>query len=224
MEANQEGCQRVAGGRSPLPRNDHRKTASQGRAPRRGARSGSHELHSRPLTDAYKQGWHARRACLPAIALRTVRGASQSPAYVPGFTHTNNTRLLIAVVDDDKGMRTAFGRLLRSAGLDVETFPSGAEFLESLHSHHPDCVILDIAMPGLDGLAVQARLTQASIRLPIVVVTAQDSAATRERALAGGASAYLPKPVDGQTLLDAIASAVAQRAGTIPPPEKAPPQ
>ena len=141
-----------------------------------------------------------------------------------GFTHTNKTRLLIAVVDDHEGMRMALGRLLRAAGLDVETFPSGAEFLESLHSHHPDCVILDMNMPQLDGLAVQARLTQAGIQLPIVVVSAEYSPATRERALAGGASAYLAKPVDQQTLLDAIASAVAQRAGTIPPPEKAPPQ
>lgn len=81
-----------------------------------------------------------------------------------------------------------------------------------------------IVMPQLDGLAVQARLTQAGIRLPIVVVTAQDSAATRERALAGGASAYHPKPVDGETLLGAIASAIARRTGTIPPPEKTQPK
>ncbi|MCX6928880.1 MAG: response regulator [Verrucomicrobia bacterium] len=136
----------------------------------------------------------------------------------------NKARPLIAVVDDDKGVRLGFRRFLRSANFDVETFASGADFLESLHNHRPDCVILDIVMPQLDGLAVQARLSQAGIRLPIVVVTGEDCATTRERALAGGASAYLLKTADGKSLLDAIASAIAHRAGTLPPPEKTPPQ
>jgi len=118
-------------------------------------------------------------------------------------------RLLIAVVDDEEAVRTALRRLLRSASLDVETFSSGAEFLESVKEHQPDCVVLDLHMPRVDGFAVQDRLAAAGIRLPVVVITGHDSDETRERVRAGGVSAYLRKPVDGQVLLDAITTAVA---------------
>jgi FixJ family two-component response regulator len=117
-------------------------------------------------------------------------------------------RTVVAVVDDDERMRIALRRLLRMGGLEVELFASGAEFLASLADHQPHCVVLDLNMPQLDGLAVQARLTESGIRLPIVVVTGQDSAEWRERALAGGASAYLQKPADGEALLEAIRSAI----------------
>jgi two-component system, LuxR family, response regulator FixJ len=136
----------------------------------------------------------------------------------------SQSRPLIAVVDDDAIMRTAVGQLLRSADFAVETFPSGADFLESLQSHHPDCVILDIAMPQLDGLAVQARLTQEGIRLPIVVLTGQESSTTRACALAGGASAYLQKSVSRQTLLQAITTAITSPPGTRPTLENSRPQ
>ena len=130
---------------------------------------------------------------------------------------------LIAIVDDDASMRTALRRFLRAASLDVEAFPSGAEFLESLKTHLPDCVVLDLHMPQLDGFAVLARLAEAGILLPVVVVTGQDSAANRARALAGGATAFLQKTADGQTLLDAITAAIAHPPGAIPPPEKTQP-
>ena len=125
-------------------------------------------------------------------------------------------RPLIAVVDDEESVRIALRRLLRSANLDVETFPSGAEFLDSLKSHQPDCVILDLHMPRVNGFAVQARLAEAGLRLPVVVITGHDSAETHDRALAGGVSAYLRKPVDEQTLLDAITHAIANPEQTIP--------
>jgi len=129
-------------------------------------------------------------------------------------------RPLIAVVDDDDSMRIALRRFLRSANLDAETFPSGAEFLESLQTHQPDCVVLDLHMLGIDGFAVQARLVEMGIGLPVIVITGRDSAETRERALANGASAYLPKPVDGQTLLDAISTAIAHRSEPSTPAAK----
>ena len=120
----------------------------------------------------------------------------------------NNRRVLIAVVDDDEAVRKALRRLLRSAGFDVETFACGAEFLESVIEHQPDCVVLDLHMPQVSGFAVQTRLAESGIRLPTVVITGYDTEATRERALAGGAAAYLRKPVDDQALLDAITKAV----------------
>ena len=122
-------------------------------------------------------------------------------------------RLLIAVVDDEEAVRTALCRLLRSASLDVATFSSGAEFLESVKERPPDCVVLDLHMPQVSGFAVQTRLAESGIRLPTVVITGYDSEVTRERALAGGAAAYLRKPVDGQALLDAIAAAVSPNGG-----------
>ncbi|HSP94149.1 MAG TPA: response regulator, partial [Thermoanaerobaculia bacterium] len=76
------------------------------------------------------------------------------------------SRLLVAIVDDEESVRRAIGRLMRSAGIDVETFPSGAEFLQSLETHSPDCVVLDLHMPGLNGFEVQARLKEAKSRLP----------------------------------------------------------
>lgn len=120
----------------------------------------------------------------------------------------NEARFLIAVVDDEESVRIALRRLLRSASLNVETFSSGLEFLDSLKAHQPDCVILDLHMPQVNGFAVQARLAEKSIRVPTVVITGHDSEETRARALAGGAAAYLRKPVDDQTLLDAINMAV----------------
>ena len=120
----------------------------------------------------------------------------------------NNIRLLVAVVDDEVAVRIALRRLLRSANFSVEMFSSGAEFLESLKEHQPDCVVLDLHMPQVGGFDVQARLAEAGIRLPTVVITGHDTDEARERALAGGAAAYLRKPVDDQALLDAITLAV----------------
>jgi FixJ family two-component response regulator len=118
------------------------------------------------------------------------------------------TRLLIAVVDDEEAVRIAIRRLLRSASMNAETHSSGAEFLESLKEHQPDCVVLDLHMPQVDGFAVQARLAATGSRVPVVVITGRDSPGSRERALAGGAAAYLRKPVDDQALLEAINHAV----------------
>jgi FixJ family two-component response regulator len=120
----------------------------------------------------------------------------------------NKTRLLIAVVDDEEAVRIALRRLLRSASMNAETFSSGAEFLESIKEHQPDCVVLDLHMPQVNGFAVQARLAAAGSRVPVVIITGHDSAESRERALAGGAAAYLRKPVDDQALLEAINEAV----------------
>jgi FixJ family two-component response regulator len=125
-----------------------------------------------------------------------------------------NVRDLIAVVDDEEPVRIALRRLLRSAGFDVEMFASGAQFLQSLKGHRPDCVVLDLHMAQVNGFAVQERLAAAAERPPVVVITGHDSESTRERALAGGASAYLRKPVDDGALLDAIATAIARSPGS----------
>lgn len=118
-------------------------------------------------------------------------------------------RLLVAIVDDEESVRTALRRLVRSAGLDVETFATGRQFLESLKSGRPDCVILDLHMPQINGFAVLSRLKELHNDVPVVAITGHDTPETRERALAGGAKAYLRKPVDDKALLSAIESASA---------------
>jgi FixJ family two-component response regulator len=118
-----------------------------------------------------------------------------------------NQRLKIAVVDDEVGVRKALSRLFRSANMDVEAFATGLEFLDSLSTHQPDCLVLDLHMPGLTGRDVLRRLARKSPRLPTVVITGKDEANTREAVLADGADAYLLKPLDDTVLLDAVTAA-----------------
>ena len=115
---------------------------------------------------------------------------------------------LIAIVDDDLGVRRALHRLIGSAGFEVETFPSGSEFLHSLESHEPDCIILDLHMPEVSGFEVQTEIAQGHASLPVVVLTGHDTPEARTQAISGGAFAYLCKPVDDETLLAAINGAL----------------
>ena len=125
----------------------------------------------------------------------------------------SKVRPLIAIVDDEASVRMALHRLIRSAGLEAETFPSGAEFLESMQTQQPDCVVLDVHMPEINGFEVQAQLAKSGARVPVVIITGHDTPETRVRVMEGGAAAYLLKPVDDRMLLDAITVAIADAAG-----------
>ena len=120
----------------------------------------------------------------------------------------NRIKPLIAIVEDEEPIRKALRRLLRSAGMDVKSFPSGVEFLESLTNQWPDCVVLDLQMPVMDGFEVQERLAELRVSVPVVIITGHDSDERRRLALAGFPVAYLRKPVKDQLLLDAIALAL----------------
>jgi FixJ family two-component response regulator len=111
---------------------------------------------------------------------------------------------LIAVVDDEEPVRKALTRLLRSFGSEVESFPSGAEFLESLSTEQPDCLVLDLHMPLVNGFDVQTRLIESGVDVPVVIITGHDSVETRTRAMKRKPVAYLRKPVNDQVRLDAI--------------------
>ena len=119
-----------------------------------------------------------------------------------------NSKPLIAVVDDEASVRAALQRLIRAAGLDVKTFSSGAEVLDFVQTRQPDCIVLDLHMPDMNGFEVQARFARAGNRVPVIVITGHDTPETGARALAGGAVAYLLKPVDDRILLDAISAAM----------------
>jgi len=112
-------------------------------------------------------------------------------------------------VDDEPAVCRAFARLLRAARFDVETFDSGDAFLASLATRRPGCVVLDLHLPGKSGFDVQSTLSSDPIgRVPVIIITAHDSPEAQQRALAGGAAAYLRKPVDAQPLIDAIRAAM----------------
>ena len=117
----------------------------------------------------------------------------------------------VAVVDDEEPVRRALERLFRSAGLETETFSSGRAMLEDLARREPDCVVLDLHMPGMSGFELQDLLARRERRIPVVVLTGHDTPESFARATAGGASAYLRKPVDGDALLAAVLASCAPR-------------
>lgn len=127
----------------------------------------------------------------------------------------DRSRLRVAVIDDDESVRKALRRLLRAANLDADTFASGREFIDSLAAQRPDCIVLDLHMPGMNGLDVQQQLAHRGLQLPIVVITGHDEPLARSQCLSAGAAAYLRKPLDDEALLDAIHRAAgAARAST----------
>lgn len=111
----------------------------------------------------------------------------------------------LALVDDDDSARKALARLLRAHGWETRCYASGAEFLASLGDALPCCVILDICMPVLDGLEVQAALNRTPLDLPVLFLTAHDDPEIEAKARAGGAAGFFSKPADETALLDAIA-------------------
>jgi FixJ family two-component response regulator len=135
--------------------------------------------------------------------LQPLRRVTERPERQRGGD-LNSDRPFIAVLDDEESVRQAIDRLLRAGGFAVECFASGEEFLASLLGRQPACLVLDLHMPGMDGFAVQDALAKLSRKLPVVVITGHDSPETRQRALDGGAAAYLCKPVGGRVLLDAV--------------------
>jgi FixJ family two-component response regulator len=121
----------------------------------------------------------------------------------------------VAIVDDEEGIRKALSRLLRASGLDAESYANGQEFLDAAAEHRPDCVVLDLHMPGMSGLQVLCKLKAAGQRLSIVVITAHDEPETRERCIDAGACAYLRKPLEDRLLLNAISAAMRSQTAAI---------
>jgi FixJ family two-component response regulator len=116
----------------------------------------------------------------------------------------------ISVIDDDESVRRALRRLIRSFGMNVETFASAEEFLAPRDRRAPACLILDVRMPGMNGLQLQERLAANGVRIPVVFITGHPDEPARRAALAAGAVEFLQKPFDDRVLLDAVARALAQ--------------
>jgi len=116
---------------------------------------------------------------------------------------------LISVVDDDHSVRESLARLIRSVGFGVQVFGSAEEFLAGGHGRHPDCLILDIRMPGMNGLELQRKLAVTDRDLRVVFITAHGSdQEVRARAMAAGAVDYLLKPLKEDEVLKALDAAL----------------
>ena len=114
---------------------------------------------------------------------------------------------LVAVVDDEESMRLAFARALRGS-YAVALYDGGEEFLQSLATSQPACVVLDVHMPGMSGRDIQQALAIAKVRLPVIVVTAHDQPELRQECLAAGAVAYFIKPLRREDLIAALDIAI----------------
>ena len=115
---------------------------------------------------------------------------------------------LIAIVDDDRWIRRSLERLLKSAGFRSEVFASAEDYLVAGNHQETGCIILDIGLPGMSGFELERRLTADRNRRPIVFVSARDEPEVRDEATHAGAVAFLRKPFDDNTLLNAISSAL----------------
>ncbi len=115
---------------------------------------------------------------------------------------------LISIVDDDDSVRESLSGLIRSVGFRVMVFASAEEFLNSNHLSDTDCLILDVRMPGMNGLDLQRRLAASHMSIPVIFITAHGDEEARVRALNGGAVEYLLKPFSEDALLKGIDKAL----------------
>jgi len=116
---------------------------------------------------------------------------------------------LVAVVDDDEAVRGSLSSLVRSLGYGVRCYASADAFLRAEDAGPPACLILDVQMPGMTGPELQASLAGSGRSIPIIFMTAFPTEAVRQQVMKAGAQAYLDKPVDGDTIAQCLAQALA---------------
>lgn len=124
---------------------------------------------------------------------------------------------VLSLIDDDASVRKATGRLIKSFGFTVEVFASGEEFLCFGSLRITSCLVLDVQMPGMNGLQLQSHLAAAGYRIPIIFITAHPDEEIRAQALGAGAVAFLTKPFEEEALLKGIHSALKLAEGDTTP-------
>jgi FixJ family two-component response regulator len=120
----------------------------------------------------------------------------------------------VFIIDDDAHMRAAMQRLLKSVGLRTESFATPEEFLQRRLPDSPNCLVLDVRLPGMSGLDVQGRLIEAGVRIPIIFITGHGDIPMTVKAMKSGAVDFLTKPFRDQDLLDAIQRALVRENET----------
>jgi FixJ family two-component response regulator len=153
---------------------------------------------TRSLQDRYLRGERGKRATVPMAIIS-----------VPRRSVMESANELVYVVDDDKRVREALSTLLRAHGKDVQAFESGKAFLDTRRRNVVACLILDMSMPGINGLEVQ-KLVGADSWLPIIFITGRADVPSTVLAMKGGAVDFLTKPVDEDGLMRAVDAALAR--------------
>jgi FixJ family two-component response regulator len=121
----------------------------------------------------------------------------------------------ISIVDDDQSVRDALQRMLKSHGFQSNAFASAEQFLDSDQMERAACLILDMRMPGMTGLALHSHLIAKGCRIPTILITARPTIGERERAIASGVLSYLAKPFSEQALLNTVREAL-EHPGRVP--------
>jgi RNA polymerase sigma factor (sigma-70 family) len=120
----------------------------------------------------------------------------------------SNASAVVYIVEDDPSVRAAISRLIRSTGLHVQLFGSAQQFLSTQREESPACLVVDVRLPGLNGLELQQILASQDAEIPIIFITGHGDIPMSVRAMKAGAVEFLTKPFQDQDLLDAIQSAI----------------
>jgi two-component system, LuxR family, response regulator FixJ len=112
---------------------------------------------------------------------------------------------LVHLVDDDEAIRRSAGFMLKTSGFQVKSYESGVELLKNSASLEPGCILLDIRMPGMDGLEVQRKLQEKGVSLPVIIMTGHGDVALAVQAMKAGAVDFIEKPFEKSALLGALA-------------------
>ena len=120
------------------------------------------------------------------------------------MSDNGEAQAVVFVVDDDASMRQSLSDLFATVGLRVETFGSAADFLRGRIPDGPSCLVLDVRLPGLSGLDLQAEVARAGLQVPVIFITGHGDIAMSVRAMKAGAVEFLTKPFRDQDLLDAV--------------------
>jgi FixJ family two-component response regulator len=123
---------------------------------------------------------------------------------------TRTNRQTVFVVDDDAAVRDSIAELADSVGLDAECYASAREFLDAFRAERPGCLVLDVRMAAMSGLALQERLNEMTITIPVIVITGHGDVPMAVQAMRNGAIDFIQKPYRDQALLDSINTALAQ--------------
>jgi len=126
------------------------------------------------------------------------------------FAHEHVEQPLVMVVDDDPSMRSALRRLFASAHLACDLYASGAEFLAQVRTDRPGCILLDVGMPGMSGLEVQAQLNQRRVDLPVLFLTGTAQIPIAVAAMREGAADFIEKPFDNEDLVARVRKVIQQ--------------
>jgi len=118
---------------------------------------------------------------------------------------------IVSIVDDDESLRRSLRNLLGSVGFRVETFASAEAFLQSNHHDQTGCLVLDLRMPGMNGVDLLTHLSGTGSRIPAVILTAHGNDEARQRSLQAGAVAFLSKPFNGNVLIDVVRTALSRQ-------------